>query len=42
MVPNAIAEREEIRRRLEETHTLSYDYPFVWESWRRKSEPKVK
>jgi FkbM family methyltransferase len=34
-VPNAIARRAEIRRLLATTHELTYDYPFVWENWRR-------
>jgi FkbM family methyltransferase len=25
--------RRRIRRRLSETHTIEWDYPFVWESW---------
>lgn len=27
--------REEIRKALAKTHFLTYDYPFVWENWRR-------
>lgn len=34
-VPDATARRERIRERLRETHTLRYDYDFVWESWSR-------
>jgi len=30
--------RRRIRERLRETHALSYDYPFVWEGWRRISD----
>lgn len=33
--PQAEALREEIRLRLKETHFLTYDFPFVWENWRR-------
>ena len=35
-VPNATARRERIRARLRETHTLRYEYDFVWESWSRR------
>jgi FkbM family methyltransferase len=28
--------RSEIRGALEKTHFLTYDYPFVWENWRKK------
>lgn len=34
--PNAIALRNEIRDSLQKTHFLTYDYPFVWENWRKK------
>ena len=34
-VPKAKSLREEIRKRLNQTHYLTYDYPFVWENWRR-------
>jgi FkbM family methyltransferase len=34
--PNSKGLRSEIRRALEETHFLTYDYPFVWENWRRR------
>lgn len=36
-VPNAIARAELIRSRLRETHDLSWQFPWVWESWRRRS-----
>jgi hypothetical protein len=36
VVPEAEARREAIRRQLERTHQLTYDFPFVWESWRRR------
>jgi CDP-paratose 2-epimerase len=32
--PNASRERDEIRDDLRDTHTESYAYPFVWESWK--------
>jgi FkbM family methyltransferase len=35
-VENADAQRESIRRALRRTHTLTYDYPFVWENWQRR------
>ena len=36
--PNAIALRNEIRDSLQKTHFLTYDYPFVWENWRKKKK----
>lgn len=35
-VERARARRREIQGRLALTHRLIYEYPFVWESWRRK------
>jgi FkbM family methyltransferase len=35
-VPDAVRMREEIRGRLRATHEPTYDYPFVWENWRRR------
>ncbi len=32
--PNAKSERLRIQHRLAQTHTLTYNYPFVWENWR--------
>lgn len=37
-VPNAWALRDSIRRDLSKTHKLTYDYPFVWENWRKRDE----
>lgn len=34
--PNSQKLRSDIRRALQETHFLTYDYPFVWENWRKK------
>ena len=34
--PNAKQLREEIRCSLRETHFILYDYPFVWENWRKR------
>ena len=34
-VENCVQMRDEVRRKLAETHTETYCYPFVWESWRR-------
>ena len=31
----AVAGRREIRRTLRKSHRLTYDYPFVWENWRK-------
>ncbi|MHB8668185.1 MAG: FkbM family methyltransferase [Burkholderiales bacterium] len=36
-VPHAIKRRNDIRRRLELTHSETWCYDFVWESWRRKN-----
>lgn len=35
-IEGADAWRLEIQRRLRETHQLTWEYPFVWESWRRR------
>lgn len=40
--PNAIALRNEIRDSLQKTHFLTYDYPFVWENWRKKKKAQKK
>ena len=32
-VPNAESRMKNIQRRLEDTHHLTYQYPFVWENW---------
>jgi FkbM family methyltransferase len=37
-VPDAAVRRERIRQTLSETHALLFDYPFVWEGWRRRTE----
>lgn len=34
--PDALRLRDEIRRDLQRTHELTYDYYFVWENWRRR------
>lgn len=34
--PHAEFTRHLLRAKLLETHRLTYDYPFVWENWRRK------
>ena len=36
--PDAAARRATIRERLAQTHELTYDFPFVWENWRRRSD----
>ena len=33
--PDAKLLREQLRQTLSQTHFLTYDYPFVWENWRR-------
>jgi FkbM family methyltransferase len=35
-IDDCISRRETIRQRLSETHQLTWDYPFIWENWRRK------
>jgi len=35
-LPDAEQRMEEIQRRLEETHKLTYQYKFVWENWTLK------
>ncbi|MCZ6611216.1 MAG: FkbM family methyltransferase [Planctomycetota bacterium] len=35
-VEDAQQRRSDIRRRLSETHELTYEYYFVWENWRRR------
>jgi len=35
--PDAGRLREELRKELAKTHVETYCYPFVWESWRKKS-----
>lgn len=34
-IPNSINLRNEIRNKLSLTHSLTYDYEFVWENWRK-------
>ncbi len=35
-VPNALARMRAIQDRLSQTHTLTWQYEFVWENWQRK------
>jgi FkbM family methyltransferase len=35
-VPECEEKRDEIRKKLKETHTEVYCYPFVWEGWKRR------
>lgn len=35
-VENARERRQNIRESLQQSHTLEWDYPFVWESWKRR------
>jgi FkbM family methyltransferase len=35
-IPNAGEKRNQIRKRFSETHELVFDYPFVWECWKKK------
>jgi CDP-paratose 2-epimerase len=34
--PDAVSRRDKIREELKKTHTERYNYPFIWESWKRK------
>jgi FkbM family methyltransferase len=34
--PTAKEHRNKLRKILSTTHELTYDYPFIWENWRRK------
>jgi FkbM family methyltransferase len=34
-IEDAAKRKEELQRRLSATHRLTYEYPFVWENWRR-------
>lgn len=36
-VPDARSRMEAIQQRLAATHELTYQYPFVWENWRRRA-----
>jgi FkbM family methyltransferase len=36
--PNAVELRDMIRHKLGKTHSESYNFPFVWESWKIKGE----
>ena len=37
-VPNAADRMHRIQRELARTHSLTFQYPFVWENWRRKDD----
>jgi hypothetical protein len=39
--PNSGRLRSEIRNALQETHFAAYDYPFVWENWRKRPTDRV-
>lgn len=41
-VPFARDRRANLRRQLERTHELTYDFSFVWESWRLKTSDEGK
>lgn len=34
-IPNAIKRRNKIQKELSLTHHLTYEYPFVWENWKK-------
>ena len=35
--PNAKSERLKLQDKLAKTHVMTYNYPFVWENWRRRN-----
>jgi len=35
-VPNAEVQMNKIQHELSKTHSLTYQYPFVWENWQKK------
>jgi len=35
-IPGAFGKRKKIQEALTNTHKLTYNYPFVWENWRKK------
>lgn len=35
-IDDCVERRDSIRKRLSETHELTWDYPFIWENWRRR------
>lgn len=37
-IPNAIFRLEKIQKELSRTHYITYQYPFIWENWRRLEE----
>lgn len=39
-VPDAVDRMERIQQALAQTHTRTYHYPFVWESWTRNEQPQ--
>jgi FkbM family methyltransferase len=36
-IEHSYERREKIRKTLSKTHKLSWDFPFIWESWERKN-----
>jgi FkbM family methyltransferase len=40
-VPDAVEKLEELRVRLAETHYPTYQFYFVWESWRRRDDART-
>jgi len=38
-VPRAAERMSKIQQRLQNTHFLTYQYPFVWENWRLSADP---
>jgi len=35
-VPSAEKKMNRIKNSLKDTHYMTYEYPFVWENWKRK------
>ena len=36
-IPDCVERRDEIRKHLSDTHDESYNYEFIWEGWKLKS-----
>ena len=39
-VPNSKEKRNKLQNKLKETHHLTYEYPFIWENWKKGTSKK--
>jgi FkbM family methyltransferase len=39
-IPNAIIRLKKIQEQLKKTHDITYQYPFIWENWRKRDNAK--